>query len=288
MRRPGLASTVRVVVLLVLAVYWGLPLLWLVLAPSKTNYQLVTSPPISFGAVGQLIDTTRHLFGYNHGEVAQWLANTAFYTVFTLLIAVTCSLLAGYAFALFKFRGRRLFLFLTLVAMVLPDTAMILPVFLEVRTVGLINTALSVILPSAFFPFGVYLAYVYYATSMSREVFDAARVDGCTEVQLFLRIALPLSLPLVGLVGFFSFVGTWNSYFLPYVMLADDAKYNLPVGIGALASGAGVFRAGPVLTDILRPEIALAALVTVLPILVIFLVSQRALVRGTLAGATKG
>ena len=90
---------------------------------------------------------------------------------------------------------------------------------------------LSVILPFSFFPFGVYLAYLYYASALPPGLLDAARVDGCSELQTFLRIALPLAKPVVALVFFFSFVADWNNFFLPYVVLANSNQYPITVGL---------------------------------------------------------
>lgn len=119
------------------------------------------------------------------------------------------------------------------------------------------------ILPFSFFPFGVYLVYIYFATSLPREILAAARIDGCSERQIFLRIALPLARPVVGLVAFFSFVGNWNNFFLPYLMLPGSDEFPLQVGLNQLLTSTPSFN--PVL----------------------FLFSQRTLVSGMLAGSTK-
>jgi len=178
----------------------------------------------------------------------------------------------------------------TLLTMIMPGSATVLPLFLEVNAVHQLNTPLSVILPSAFFPFGVYLAYIYFATSLPRELLAAGRIDGASEVRLFLSIALPLSKPILGLIAFFSFVGNWNNFFLPFVMLSDDTKYNLPVGLQALIANSPALHPALGGSDlpIRRPEAALAGLIVVVPVLIVFLFSQRYVVAGMLAGAEKG
>ena len=97
-----------------------------------------------------------------------------------------------------------------------------LPIFLELNALHLIGSVLSVILPFSFFPFGVYLAYIYYSTAIPPDLLDAARIDGCGEWQTFRHVALPLAKPVVALVFFFSFVADWNNFFLPYTVLADS------------------------------------------------------------------
>ena len=183
------------------------------------------------------------------------------------------SLPAGYALALTGMRLRRALLLTTLVVMLIPNTALVLPLFLELNEVGLIGNGLSVILPFSFFPFGVYLAYLYFDTSLPRELLDAARIDGCSERQVFTKVALPLAGPIVALVAFFSLVADWNNYFLPYVMLPSSNGYPLQVGLSLLRGG------------VAPPTLALATLISMVPVLVVFLLSQRMLVVGVVSGA---
>jgi multiple sugar transport system permease protein len=157
--------------------------------------------------------------------------------------------------------------------MLMPATALVLPIFLELNALHLLGSVLAVILPFAFFPFGVYLAYLYFATRLPAEVLDAARVDGCGDWQVFFRVALPLARPVVALVFFFSFAADWNNFFLPYVVLPDSAQYPVEVGLSDLLVSAS------------RPMLALAALIAALPVALVFLVSQRALARGLLGDA---
>ncbi len=105
------------------------------------------------------------------------------------------SIPAGYALALTEFRGRQALLAMTLVVMLIPNTALVLPIFLELSAVHLIGNPLSVILPFSFFPFGVYLTYIYFSTSIPRDLLDAARIDGCSEFQVFTTVAMPLAAP---------------------------------------------------------------------------------------------
>ncbi len=119
--------------------------------------------------------------------------------------------------------------------MLIPNTALVLPIFLELSTVHLVGTALAVILPYSFFPFGVYLAYIYFSTTVSHDLLDAARIDGAGEVTVFARIAMPLATPVIALVGFFNFVTNWNNYFLPFIMEPQSQKTPVQVGLAVLA-----------------------------------------------------
>ncbi len=282
-------NVLRMLVLFGFAVFCVIPLIWLLLAPTKSDSQLLNQNPLSFGSLSRVVLAWQHLADYNGGVIYHWMLNSVFYSVSSVAISVIVALPAAYALATMRFPGRKLILTATLLAMILPATAVVLPLFLEINAVHLTNTAASVILPAAFYPFGVYLAYVYFATSLPRELLESARIDGCGEIRAFLRIALPLAKPALGLLVFFSFVANWTNYFLPYVMLSSDNAYNLPVGLGALIAGTPALNpaAGGSYLPITYPEAALAGLLVVAPIAILFVFFQRFLVRGLLAGSVK-
>jgi multiple sugar transport system permease protein len=204
--------------------------------------------------------------------------------VLTLVVSIP----AGYALAKTDFRFRRAILIATLMVMLIPNTALVLPIFLEISAVHLVGTPWAVILPFAFFPFGVYLAYIYFSTSVSKTLLDAARIDGASEFMAFWRIALPLAMPVVALVGFFNFVSNWNNYFLPFVMLPGSKTMPIQVGLVELLANVQQFNPTTAATIVITlPQLALATLISVAPVLIVFLFSQRFLVSGLTAGATK-
>lgn len=282
-------SALRLLILIGFSIFCVVPLIWLLLTPTKTDAGILGDFPLSFGSLDQLATAWEHLFAYSGGIMVKWMLNSFYYTAASLAITIVTALLAAYALATMSFPGRKLVLTLTLLTMVLPGTAVVLPLFLEINAVHLTNTAASVILPAAFFPFGVYLAFVYFSTSLPKELLEAARLDGCSEFRLFTSVVLPLSKPIIGLLAFFSFVANWNNYFLPYVMLSDQDTYNLPVGLGALIAGSPALHPeqGGSFLPITRPEVALAGLIVVLPIACLFLFFQRFLVGGILSGSVK-
>jgi multiple sugar transport system permease protein len=289
MRIAGL--TLRLVILTAFALFFVAPIVWLLLAPTKADSALVTSGPFAFGSFHQLALAWKHLDAFSNHIFRTWIGNSLLYALSATAIVLVTAIPAGYGLALSRFPGRRLVLALTLVAMIMPAAALVLPIFLELNSVHLIGSVLSVILPFAFFPFGVYLAYIYYATAVPRDLLDAARVDGCGEWLTFLRVALPLAKPIVALVFFFSFVADWNNFFLPYAVLADSSQYPIQVGLSDLLSSTPSFNpaqgGGGQQVNIFRPELALATLLAVIPVAIVFLLSQRALVRGMVGGAVK-
>ena len=229
---------------LAFAIFFAAPVIWLILAPTKTDHALITANPFAFGDFHHVALAWKHLNAYSDHIYRRWIGNTLYYTLSATAITLVVSVPAGYGLAFGRFPGRKLVLSLTLVVMIVPAAALVLPIFLELNAMHLIGRSLSVILPFSFFPFGVYLAYIYYATSVPTSLLDAAQVDGAGELQTFLRVALPLAKPVVALVFFFSFVADWNNFFLPYVVLADSNQYPITVGLSDLARLHAVFQPG--------------------------------------------
>jgi multiple sugar transport system permease protein len=291
-RRPRRApragrQVVPGLLLLAFAVFFVLPVIWLLLAATKTDPQLVNDNPLSFGSWHALRQNWDALTGFQGDVILLWLRNSALYAVVALVITLALGIPAGYALAMTEFRGRRLLLITTLVVMLMPTTTLVVPLFLEINAVHLIGSLWSVVLPYSFYPFGVYLTYIYFSTALPRDLLDAARIDGASEFAAFRRIALPLAAPVIALVGFFSFVANWTNYFLPYVMLPQSSQYPVQVGLGLLVTDVPQFNPTAGSAAVLRPELALATLLAISPVLVVFLFAQRYLVSGLLAGATK-
>ncbi len=288
-RRPARAAGQILPGLLLLAflVFFVLPLIWLLLAATKTDPQLVQENPLSFGSWHALRENWDALTSFQGDVILLWLRNSALYAVFALVITLAAGIPAGYALAMTEFRGRRFLLITTLVVMLMPTTTLVIPLFLELNAVHLIGSLWSVVLPYSFYPFGVYLTYIYFRTALPPDLLDAARVDGATEFQAFRRIALPLAAPVVALVGFFSFVANWTNYFLPYVMLPESNQYPIQVGLGLLVTDVPQFNPTAGTAAVLRPELALAILLAISPVFVVFLFAQRFLIAGLLAGSTK-
>ena len=276
------------IVLVIAALFFGIPLLWLLLAPSKTDNQLLNMAPLAFGSISGYGQAWTNLNVFDSGIVGQWALNSLWYGLTTVILSLAIAIPAGYSLAVSTFRGRRIILFLTLLTMIIPASALVLPLFLEVNVVKLVNTPWAVIIPSAFFPFGTYLAYIFFATSLPKDLLAAARVDGASEWQLFRFVGLPLSRTLLGLLAFLSFTANWNNYFLPFVMLNNNAYFTLPLGIQALISGTSALYP-TFATDLpfKRPEVALLGLITVLPVVIVFLFSQRYVISGALTGGVK-
>jgi multiple sugar transport system permease protein len=291
-RRGGISGwsgrTILTVVVTVFVLFFLIPIVWLLLATTKSAHGLIVANPFRPGSLENVATNWRQLFDFQDGAVLTWVGNSALYALGALVVALVASIPAGYAMALTEFRARRLMLVMTLIVMLIPNTALVLPIFLELNVVGLIGSPLSVILPMAFFPFGVYLTYIYFSTSIPRDLLAAARMDGCSEFQVFRKVALPLATPIVALVAFFSFVQSWNNFFLPFVMLPSSDGYPIQVGLTSLLASTPAFNPSSAGTQSVQlPTLALATIISVLPVLIVFLFAQRFLVAGMTAGGTK-
>lgn len=285
----SLGRFVSYAIIVFFLVFYMVPILWLFVSSTRDDVTLLTANPMAYGSWSNLKDSWNELANFNNFQILQWAKNSLIYTVGGVSVSLIACIPAGYSLALGDFPGRKAILVLTLIAVITPSTAVALPIFLGMKLVGLNNTYTSLILATGFFPFGVYLSYIYFTTSLPRAILDSARVDGCSRFAQFIFIALPLAKPAIALVAFFSFLSNWSNYFLAFVLLGDDDLYNLPVGLAALVSGSGALTNVTVTTlQIRKPEVILAAILVILPVLLVFLVAQRLVRAGLLSGAEKG
>jgi multiple sugar transport system permease protein len=280
--------TVIAVVLAVFTLFFVVPIIWLLIAITKSGSELSHRGAFTPGSATSFRENWHQLFGFQNGAVVHWFLNSIYYSGGALVLTLAVSIPAGYALALMDFRGRRTLLVTTLIVMLIPNTALVLPIFLEMNAVGLAGTPLSVILPYSFYPFGAFLTFIYFSTAVPTSLLAAARLDGCNEWQVFSKVALPLAKPVVALVGFFSFVQNWNNYFLPFVMLPLSSRYPIQVGLSTLLSSTPAFNPSSAgAGSVSLSTLALATVFSVLPVLIVFLFSQRFLVTGMTAGGTK-
>ena len=265
------------------------PILWLLVAPSKTNAEITNRNPLAFGKFQGYIDAWNNLRFFDNGVIGKWVLNSILFNFAIVVIATVTASLAGFVISASRIRFKRTFLISTLIMMLLPPVALVIPLFVLMDKVGLIDNPWSVILISSLYPFGAFLSYIYYSNTIPLELYESARLDGCNDWQLYTRIALPLSGALLSLLAFFAFIGNWANYFMPYVMLYSGENYTLPLGLGFLFSSTPAINPGNGATSvpIYKPEIALAGILIALPILIMFLVSQKRLIRGMLAGSIK-
>ena len=271
-------AAVPTVILLLGAVYCLLPVAWVLIASTKNNAQLFNT--FTFEPNGSLWSNIRGLSSYAGGVFWHWMLNTVLYAGGGALLSVTVSALTGYALAKFRFRGRSTLFNLLLAGVLVPPVVLALPQYLLLAKFGLTNTYWSVLLPSVLSPYGIYLARIYAASAVPDEVIESARVDGCPEFRLFTRIAVPMRVPGLVTVFLFQFVAVWNNFLLPFIMLSDENKFPLTVGLYTLLSRGST---APALYSL----VVTGSLLSIVPLIVLFLALQRYWRTDIASGAVK-
>jgi multiple sugar transport system permease protein len=284
-RRPtsGRPSTVLTVAMLVCVAYFLLPLVWIVMASTKSNADLFSSFGLWFADDFNLVQNLRDVFTAQGGVYTKWLRNSVVYAVVSALGAAILATMAGYAFAKLRFPGGMLLFSIILGAIMIPTTALAIPTYLLFAQVNLVNTAWAVIIPSLVSPFGVYLMRVYAEGAVDDSLLEAARVDGAGEFRIFRQVVLRLLAPGFVTVLLFQLVATWNNYFLPLIMLNSSDLYPLTVGLAqwqaTSAAGSG--------SQALFSTVITGSLVSIIPLVIAFLFLQKYWQSGLTAGGVK-
>lgn len=265
--RTGLPHVLMVAGML----YFLIPLLWIVIAATKSQPDLLTSPALWFGKAFSLFDNLGQLFREDDGVYGHWLLNTTLYSGVSAVGATILAALAGYGLARFSFWGKRFFETALLGMIMVPATALVLPTYLILSKIGVVNTAWAIILPSLLSPFGTYLVRVYVAESVPPELLDAARLDRASELRIFWQVVVPMIRPALVTVFLFALVATWNNYFLPLVMLSDADLFPLTVGLTTWFNTAQQ-EAG---TRVLFNLVVTGSLLAIVPLVIAFVLLQR-------------
>ena len=274
-RRPAVVPSA---ILLLGAVYCLLPVAWVLVASTKNNNELFNT--FTFAPDGSLWSNLRGLNAYADGVFWHWMLNTVLYAGGGALLSTAVSALTGYALAKFAFRGRSLLSNLLLAGVLVPPVVLALPQYLLLAKVGLTDSYWSVLIPSVLSPYGIYLARIYVNAAVPDEVIESARVDGCPEGRLFARIAVPMMVPGLVTVFLFQFVAVWNNFLLPFIMLSDENKFPLTVGLYTLLNRGA---SSPALYSL----VVTGALLSIVPLIVLFLALQRYWRTDIASGAVK-
>lgn len=272
--RRRVAQIVLYVLLILGALIALVPMLWMLSASLMPTGEASTYPPhllpsrITFAHYGEL---------FTRLNLGRYLLNSSFIAVTVTAISLVVNSMAGYAFAKLRFRGRdRTFRLLSL-GLVLPVQIAMLPLFLLMKNLHLINTYWGVIIPGMASIFGIFLIR-QYALSIPDDMLDAARIDGASELRIYWEVVVPGILPILATLAIWTFLSTWNDFMWPLIVLSDQAHYTLPVALANLSG-----------EHVQDTELMMAgSVLTVIPVLAVFLFLQRYYIQGVMAGAVKG
>lgn len=250
------------------------PLLWMVSVSLMSPGEASTYPPPLVPARATLANY-RELF--DRAGVGRYLANSAFLACAVTAISLVFNVAAGYAFAKLRFAGRDRIFKLLLGALVIPGQVAMVPLFLLLKQLGLVNSYGGVIVPAMAGIFGIFLVR-QYTLSIPDELLEAARIDGASEFRIFRSVVVPALKPIVVTLAVFTLLGTWNDFMWPLIVLTDKDLYTLPVALASLSR-----------EHVQDNELMMAgSVLTTLPVLVMFLALQRYYMQGLLAGSVKG
>ena len=267
-QRLALAAALGVVALLALA-----PLLWMVALSVMPGGEANRYPPRLLPSIPTL-EHYRTLF--SRLDMARYVLNSAFLATTVTLISVLINGAAGYAFAKFRFTGRDSLYRLLVGALVIPGQVTMLPLFLMMKHMGLVNTYVGAMIPWLASIFGIFLVR-QYAMSIPDDLLDAARMDGAGEWQIFRRVVVPVIRPILLTLAVFTFMGAWNDFLWPLIVLSNDSRYTLPVALANLS-----------LEHVQDTELMMAgAVLTILPVMIVFITMQRYYINGITAGSVK-
>ena len=251
-----------------------IPMVWMVSASLMPSGEASSFPPHFFPSKPTLEHYTDLFTRLNLGR---YLLNSAFVALVVTSASLIINAMAGYAFAKLRFRGRdRLFRALS-TGLVLPVQVAMLPLFLLLKNMGLINTYWGVIIPGLASIFGIFLVR-QYALAIPDEMLDAARVDGASEFRIFWSIVVPGIMPILATLSIWTFLATWNDFMWPLIVLSDSSHYTLPVALANLSG-----------EHVQDTELMMAgSVLTVIPVMLVFLFLQRYYIQGVMAGSVKG
>jgi multiple sugar transport system permease protein len=272
--RKGLLSLLLHLALGLLALATIIPLVWMVSASFMPPGEATTDPPPFFPS-RLTLENYQALF--TRLSLGRHLLNSIGVAVGGTLLSLLFNSMAGYAFAKLRFGGRDRIFAILIAALAIPGQVGMLPLFLLMRQLGLVNTYLGVLIPSLASILGIFLVR-QFALSIPDELLDAARVDGAGELRIFASVVLPLMRPVLATLAIITFMNTWNDFLWPLIVLTDDSKQTLPVALARLVG-----------EHALDTELMMAgAVLTVLPVLLVFLALQRSYIEGILMGSVKG
>ncbi|MFD4633913.1 carbohydrate ABC transporter permease [Streptomyces sp. NPDC058284] len=273
-RRPRVPFSAWHLLLTPLAALFAIPLVWLLLSSVMSNAEINRFPPALWPSK---IDLGGYRYVLGNGMFPRWLLNS----VIVSAVAVTSNLvfgaLGGYAFARMRFAGSRLLLVLMLATMAVPFQLTMIPTFLVMKKLGLIDTLGALIVPSLVTPFAVFLLRQFFL-SLPRELEEAAWIDGCSRLRVLWSIVMPLARPALATVAVLTFLTTWNDLTWPLIAINHDTQYTLQLGLTTF-QGQHHTRWSAVMAG---------NVITVLPVLLAFLFAQKAFIRSVTSSGLKG
>ncbi len=274
MNKQRMYRIVHYAVLILLSLATLLPVLWVVLSSFKPQSELFRVP-LTF--IPQDWTLENYVSSLAAGNFPVYFSNTVFVAVVSTAITVLINLMAGYALAKYIFKGRDIIFTVMIATLMIPLQVIMIPIFLQLKSLGMLNSLWGIIIPPAATPTGVFLARQYLVT-LPNSLIEAARIDGAREHTIFFRLILPMSKPIVATIAIFSFMWRWNDYLWPLIVITDNRKQTIQQ---ALANFVGQLQ-------INWSNLLAMTTIAIIPVIIVFLAFQRFFFSGIAAGSVKG
>lgn len=250
-----------------------MPFLWMLSASLMESGEASVFPPKLFPEA-LTFTQYRHLF--ERMNLGRYFLNSLILALSVTAVSLLVNSMGGFAFAKFSFRAKRPLFTVLIASMIIPGQVTMLPVFLLLNKLGLLNTYFGIILPGMASIFGIFLFH-QYLKSVPDSLIEAARIDGAGEFLIYRRIILPLSMPVLVTLALFTFMGTWNDFLWPLIVMTDESMYTLPVALANLSK-----------EYVQDPELMMAgSVITVIPVILVFLLLQKYYLQGILISGLK-
>ncbi len=283
-------QVISIVILVALALFFLFPLYWIITGAFKPSTDIYATDTVWWPSEWVLDNFVKlfekrtaplfsigSLTGPTVPAAIRWLINTVLMAAIAMLLTCITAALAGYALAKKRFFGRSIIFGLIVAAMALPKQVVLIPLIREISALNLYDTLWAVIFPTVGWPFGVFLMR-QFSEGIPGEILEAARIDGAGEVRTFTTIVLPMIKPGIGALAIFTFISSWNDYFLQLIMLSSSASQTISVGLATLQGESSID------FGILMAGAAIAAV----PIIIVFIIFQKYFTQGITMGAVKG
>ncbi|MBZ4674109.1 MAG: ABC-type transporter, integral rane subunit [Spirochaeta sp.] len=274
MNKQKVYNSIHYGLLIILALGTLLPVLWVILSSFKPQSELFRVP-LTF--LPQKWTVQNYVSSLQAGNFPVYFSNTVFVAVVSTFITVMINLMAGYALAKYIFKGRNLIFTIMIATLMIPLQVIMIPIFLQLKNLGMLNSLWGIIIPPAATPTGVFLAR-QYLVNLPDSLIEAARIDGAKEYTIFFRLILPMSKPIVATIAIFSFMWRWNDYLWPLIVITDNKKQTVQQ---ALANFVGQLQ-------INWSDLLAMTTIAIIPVIIVFLAFQRFFFSGIAAGSVKG
>ena len=275
--KGGILKSGNTIVLILISIVWLMPFLWMVstaFKPTSEIYKLPLQWIPDNPTILQFVNS------WNAAPFGRYYLNSLVVAFVTTILVLWIASMLGFALARLKFAGGRIVLAAILASTMIPFQVLLIPFFILMSQLGLVNRHGGLILPyiTLFLPFAVFMFRAYFV-SLTREIEESARIDGCSWFGVYLRIALPISRPAIATVGIYTFIESWNEFFIALVMTNRETMRTLPVGLTLFRTESAGVNWG---------ELMAGSIMAAIPAIILFLILQRQFISGLTGGAVKG